>query len=152
MPTSTTILTVEDALVAQLAAHATLVAQGITPTVTWQPWSTADQVFIGGVDGTSEIPTMKAGRKQRNEDYDIDVVFRAANTGGTSTGGRDAKERCISYFAALDDILADDTTVNSLDILWAVLSTFEMRDVPLPNDSGWGTEIVATVTVSARLT
>lgn len=151
MPTTTTILDVEDALLSALNAHATLTAQGLTATSAWQPWKTPDQVFIGSVDGDSQIPTMKAGRKQRTEDYRLEVVLRAGTPAGSASEVRAVKNRCLTYYAALDSILADDPTVGE-DILWAVLESFEMRTQPVPDFSGWGCEIIATVAVSARLT
>lgn len=151
MPTATTVLAVEDAILAGLNAHATITAAGITATSAWQPWKTPEQVFIGSVDGESEIPTLKAGRKQRTEDYSVEVVLRSGQPGGSASEVRAVKQTCLGYYAALDDILADDPTLG-VDVLWMVLDSFEMRTQPVPDFSGWGCEIIATVTVSARLT
>lgn len=63
-------------------------------------------VFLGATrPSESDIPTMKAGRKQLNDEFLIDVHFEA--TKGYTTA-RDGLERIAVLMAALEDVLLDD--------------------------------------------
>ncbi len=72
---------------------------------------TAQLIYISDVDGTCEIPVMTAGRKQRNEIFDITVDFRVAGFGTLSEVG----DRISEVFTAAGDILVDDVTLDDLD-------------------------------------
>lgn len=149
MATSTTIGTVRSQLVTSLGGHATLASVDVTRT--WRPWGDADQVFLGNVEGESRIPNQKAGRKQRQESYSFDVVFRTIDNDGTPQTGDVTEDRCITYLAALDDVLADDPQIDGLTSFeWATVGDFSLQNVP--RSKGWGCQITVTVEVEARLT
>lgn len=148
MAVASTYATVKSQLVTSLAAHADLAAADVT--YGWRAWAKSEQVFLGDVEGESTIPTQKSGRKHRQETYTIDVVFRVYDLDGTPTGDATTEARAAEMMAALDDILADDVQIDGVTaIQWAQVGEFTSRLVP--QDKGWGCEVLTTVEVEARL-
>lgn len=96
---------------------------------------------------TSEIANLKAGRKQRDETYSIEVIFWVAKPRGVPY---DADTRVWTLFAELEDLLADDPTLGGVDgLAWAVLGDVE-GDVAIEAEGpvAW---LVASVDCKARL-
>ena len=148
MATSTTVGTVKSQLVTSLSAHASL--SSVDVSYTWRPWGDSDQVFLGDVEGDVEIPTLKSGRKNRHEEYTVDVIMRAVDNDGTPQGGASVETRALTFLAALDDVLADDVQIDGVTaIQWARVGGFSSRMVP--QDKGWGCQISVQVEVEARL-
>lgn len=104
-------------------------------------------VYVGDFDLQSRIPTIKAGRKQREERYTFDVVFWEAPARGTVEA---ALTQALANYDLLDDLLADDPTLTNLDgLVSATLSVAGGR--AQQSNEGPMAEITATVSVHARL-
>lgn len=125
----------------------------------WPGASTRDEsVFLGRhpetadirLDATSDIPTLKAGRKQRQENYDVEFtvwVFRP------DLHPDDAKICHVRAFEILDDLedeLADDPQLGLPSIQLAKMT--DLVQILWPFETGWSCELVATLEVRARLT
>jgi hypothetical protein len=105
-------------------------------------------ISVGSVSYSSEIANQKSGRKQRDERYSVEVVFLVADPAGTAA---EAETTVWALFAHLEDVLADDTTLGSVDgLAWAVLGKVEGDvDVTTGAPVAW---ITADVDCVARLT
>lgn len=68
----------------------------------------ADSIYLGEVRRDSSIPTLRAGRKTREERFTIDVWVDCAGDGPTA---QTASERAWGYVGELEDILADDPSL-----------------------------------------
>lgn len=117
-------------LVELLRRHATLrdvqVEQGIPAGLAHE------HVVIEDVTGLSEIRSVKAGRKFRQDQFTVTVHFLAGAKDGKDARAHDA--RVTAMYAALDDVLADDPTLGRL----AGLQHAQLGQVDGPNS--WGTE------------
>lgn len=109
-----------------------------------------EAVVIGPIEPvTNDVPTMKTGRKARDDTFDVTVFFRADMPGQATAA--EARARVQEFFQALDDICADDPGLTSLDgVLWAQISQVEGPDV-FPGSEGWQAAMSARVTVNTRL-
>ena len=65
-----------------------------------------EAVYVGDMRGTSAVANMTgaSARKQRNDDFTIEVWVVAAQIGQTA---QDAEERAEALYAELEDALAD---------------------------------------------
>lgn len=72
----------------------------------------ADAVYVADVDGTVEIPTLKAGRKHRDDQFTVTVLIQAGLAGGDLA---ETAERAARLYAALEDVLADDPSLDGFD-------------------------------------
>lgn len=80
-------------------------------------------VVVGSVSYASEIANIKAGRKQRDERYSVEVIFLVAKPRGAP---EDAETAVWGLFNALEDVLADDTSLGAIDgLVWAALGSVE---------------------------
>lgn len=104
-----------------------------------------DTIWIGQAQGRFEIPTMKAGRKSRDEDYTVDVWITAIDFGGSIS---DVETTAFSYLAELEDILADTPGLVAGTIA-ALVTDWECESYNL--QEGAGATLKATVGVNARL-
>ena len=98
-------------LIGLLRASPDLVGVTIEPGWPGDRAALAQVIYISDVTGTCEIPVMTAGRKQRNEDFEITVDFRVAGLGTLDEIGN----RISEVFTIAGDILADDVTLDDLD-------------------------------------
>lgn len=104
-----------------------------------------DAVWISTVDGTSVIPTMRAGRKTRHEEYRIRVHIDVAGPADTIT---EVEERAFDRMGSVEDILADDPSLGGI-VTAAMLDSFEsdtFQDV-----EGSACRLTLYVRVQARL-
>lgn len=62
-------------------------------------------IWITETRGTFEIPTLKAGRKSRDEEYEVMVTIDVLKVGGTPA---QAEAAAFTHLATIEDILADD--------------------------------------------
>ena len=87
-----------------LRPHANLVDVQIDPGY---PGDDAgpDCIWIDGLDGDLEIPVSNAGRKYRDDIFEIPFEIRVAGNGRTRD---EVMERTTAISAAIEDILADD--------------------------------------------
>lgn len=146
MATTSTFPDVKAAIVTAVEAAA---PSGVDVSYAWQPWGQSDQIFLGDVEGTSTIPTVKSGRKQRQESYRIDAVIRVVDADSDDAAVTEA--RAETLMAVLGDVLADDPQISAATaIQWAMVGDFTSRIVP--RDRGRACEIVVGIEVEARLT
>jgi len=105
MATSSTVPTARAALVAALTgAFPTAQVAYSHPGDAREP----ESVYLGGARLTSEIATIRAGRKKRQEHYTIDVWFDVTGDGPDAQA---AVERAWEMAGELEDILADDPSL-----------------------------------------
>lgn len=101
-------------------------------------------------DWTRSIPNIKAGRKQRQESFTLELVLWVAKPELTAAGAQAADTRALSLLAVVEDALADDVQLGETRVQWMELGDTSIDSIPL--ERGWGTQIVASVQGNARLT
>ena len=149
MATATTLPAFVTALLA--AMQTALPSVQVSPA--WPGPDTADEtLFIGEeiTDWDVDIPTMKAGRKQRQEAYVVTVHAWCAKPGelrAASAGA--ARTRAIALIDAVDSFLANDPELIA-GIQHARLVARSASLVPF--DKGWACQATADIQVEARLT
>lgn len=152
MATTTTLFTVRGQLVTTLSARSGL--DGVTVARGW-PGADSDGemvVLASTADipelasGTSQIPTLKSGRKHRAEDYRIPVTVSVASARPLAT----VEARVEAIWNEVEDTLADDPQIDGLsDIHWALIGDFQVLCRPL--EKGWWVLLESGVDVRARL-
>lgn len=154
MPTSSTVLTVEDQLVTLFDAAVT-----VPVTYTWPgPQAAHEAVFLGlhpevadiVLDLSGEDPVLKAGRRQNREEYEITVTVWAFRPDEDSaSGGRAAAGSVHAIIADLYDVWANNVKLGLDAIIRTEWRGFERRLFPF--QSGWACEARITIGVEARL-
>lgn len=103
---------------------------------------------------TSELASIKAGRKWRNEDYDLTIsiwTFRP-ELGNTSEAAIEIDTEAWTIYRTIEDLFADDPNIGlGTDLKFSHLSSVAKRD-PMPIPGGWALLLDPTVNVQARLT
>lgn len=87
-----------------------------------------DHIRVGLVptSGESNVPTMKAGRKFRDDRFGISLYVLASAPGRSF---EEAEERVEEALAAIDSVLADNSRLGGLDgVLMATLGDFDGPD------------------------
>ena len=147
MATTSTVPAVKAALVDLLA---TAVNDTEVQVVYGRPQDSlvkAEFVHVADVSYSAEIANIKAGRKQYDENYTVDVVVAVGKPRGTS---EDAEARAFALFEHLRDLLADDPSLGGVDgVVWAVLESVDAATEH--QGSVVASVIVATVRVRARV-
>lgn len=106
-----------------------------------------EAIYTGKARVDSTIPSSKAGRKIREEVVTVDVVIAVQDPDGDYES---AEARALVLLAAVEDVLANDVTLGSLDgVQWASLGSFELT--PVAWDHASGAVIVAEVETHCRL-
>ena len=106
----------------------------------------AQLIWIDELDGTCEIPVMTGGRKQRNDDFDIPLQMRVIGLGTLD----DTMGQLSVLVAAVENLLADDTSLDDLDgVLSAEVTRERMTSAMFPEGPVGFAEVV--VSVSTRL-
>ena len=122
---------------------------GVTVEPGWpgdRDYPLAEIIWIDEVDGPTEIPVMTGGRKQRTDEFDVAIQIKV--TGQITLD--DTMSRVSTLMAAIENELADDTTLGDLDgVLSAEVSRMRMTSARLPEGPSGFAEV--TVTVSTRL-
>ena len=150
MPTSTTVPDFLAAIVPLIAAE----LPGVQVSPVWPgPDVTEDEtVFMGDAveNWDVEIPTMKAGRKQRQESYDVTVEAWVGKQGQLrEASATAARTRAIELIDVIDSMLANTPEIIA-DIQHARLTG--RGAILVPFDKGWACQATATISVAARLT
>lgn len=151
MSTTSTVTDFKSALIAALAARPDMT--GVQVVYSWPgPTTRPEAVFFGeSLSGESEIPTIKAGRKQRSETYELEIVCWVFLTASTpTTGAQEAEARAFELMQSVDDLLADDPQVGVQFVQWARLGNFESLLAPV--EKGWACALSRKINVQARLT
>jgi hypothetical protein len=97
------------------------------------------------------IPNLKAGRKQRQEEFSIEIVGWVSRPGEPGdVGARATFERMLELLAVLENNMADDVQLENSAFQWLQL-TERVPDL-VPHERGWACMVVSTVEGQARLT
>lgn len=164
MATTSTIPTVKAQMVTKFTtalATASTAGGQIPVTYAWPgPETESEAVFLGPhpktadirLDASSQIPTIKAGRKQRQEEYPVRVTVWSFRPDLTPAGASTCETRAFVIAGHIEDELADDPR---LGLAHTVLQRAEIEAVAstlFPFGKGWACELAIDVAVKARLT
>lgn len=162
MATTSTIPTVKAGLVSLFTtalATASRDAGQVPVTYAW-PGSDAlpECVFLGPhpraadirVDLSSQIPTIKAGRKHRQEVYTVRVTVWCWRNDLTAAGAQTAESQAFTLAGLLEDELADDVTAGISGV--QTIKVDELSSTLFPFEAGWACELSLDLEVQARLT
>lgn len=144
MPTTSTIVTTKRALVDLLLSRPALDGVQVTYADPGDK-AKATQLWLGEVREASQEPvSIKAGRKKRDETYDLDVIADAIKPTPET-----AEARCLELVAEVEDVVADFDI--GVDGVWSVgVTDFRMKSTHA--ETGTLARAVVTLTVRARLT
>lgn len=154
MATVSTVPSVKAGLVAKIAANTS-----VETTYAWPgPQTRSEAIFFGRhpelqdlrVDGTHEIPNIKAGRKQRQEAYDLDLTVWAFRPELSSADAQTVEERVFAIAETVEDVLADDPTAGLSQV--QLIQVNDVTATLWPFQKGWACELVLQLNVRARLT
>ena len=154
MGTTSTIPTVKAKLVDLLGA-----ALPVPVTYCWPGPNTAQKaVFLGRhpelddirIDGQQEIPTIKAGRRQRQEQYSVPITVWTFRPDLDASAGAIAEQEAFELAGHVEDVLADNWTLGLGPAVHKV-SVDDVASTLFPFQKGWACELVVTVEVAARL-
>lgn len=137
---------VKSALVDALRNHSLL--QGVDVFTGWPGESLGrEAVWISRTSGQITYPFMMAGRKTRDDEFTVTVMFMAGSPGNTI---EEADARVEVLWSALDDVFANDQTLSVDGAVW----TLEGATVEGPTgeftDEGAVSFIQAEIEVKAR--
>lgn len=155
MPTVSTIPTVKARIITLLVARAGL--SGVSVTYAWPGTSAAaEQMFFGETQAVDhEIANIRAGRKQRQETYDLGLVIQVLKPGSTALTASTVESRAFALAQEVENMLADDPTLAigppSGALQWAHVDSIE-SPVLVPFEKGWGAELTVRIRCHARLT
>lgn len=115
------------------------------------PDADREMVILGKTEGTHELPVMKAGRRQRQEEYTIDCeVWVFGGAGATPQNVDPVEDRAWELVEAVEDVLANNPQIDgTATILWAEIGSTEMDVAAFENS--WAVRILLEINVSARL-
>lgn len=148
MATTSTVPTVVAALLSGMRTA------GLAAFESWPgPEAAAEMVVLGKVTWDEyEIATVKAGRKQRQENWTVGFeVFVAGADGTTPSSPTAAKDRAFVLLALIENLLAADTAAGTT----ATVQRVEIRPLeaePRVFETGWAFRIQGEIAVQARLT
>lgn len=101
-------------------------------------------------DITSGLATIKAGRKSRDEVYDVEATVWSFRPELDPNSAATAEAQGFAILARLEDVLADDPKIGLTTIQHAVLGDVGVAVIPF--QKGWASVLIPTITVTARLT
>lgn len=157
MSTTSTVVVVKKQMVAQYAA-----ALDVPVTYAWPGKSTErEAVFLGPhpetadirLDASSQIPTVKADRKQRDETYNVRVTVWTFRPDLTVDAADECETRAFELLAVIETVHAVDNT--RIGLAPTVVRHTQITGVAstlFPFQSGWACELAVDVEVAARLT
>lgn len=145
MPQTTTVPAVKKKLVELVAAA----LPGKQVTYSHPGDAQRDEgVYLGDVRGTRGYAAMRAGRKPRQEAYQVDLYCVAIRPGANAEV---AEAAAFELSAAVENALAEDPTLGGLLVeAWAGEADFTSNTFIAGNE-GWGCEVRLSVAISARL-
>lgn len=145
MATTSTVYAFRAALVEAVAAVLTDVQ--VSHGYPGESFLEREAVYVDRVTGRHQIANIKAGRKQRDETYVATVVVSVVNDDGTAA---DAEERAFELLQVVEDILADDPSMNDTDgVVHATAGDFRMLSDLTTNGAACVLEF--DINVNARL-
>lgn len=150
LPTSSTKAATKAALVERLRSRAGL--SGVQVSYSW-PGKTVkrESIWCGKAAGASNVPTMRSGRKARDEIYLLDVIIEVIIEGDPDGRGQQiADERALALAAEVDGVLADDPRVGTDFLVSAVVENHDL-DEGGTLDTGYGARVRMGIRCHARL-
>lgn len=165
MATHSTVPTVKARLVTVFAAALLTEGEGgtaIQVSYSWPgPRTENPAVFLGyhpelkdiSLDFAHEVPTIKAGRKQREETYAVPVTIWSFHPELDPTGAATAEARGFEIFGLLEDVLADDPTLGLTGTPPPIkaATVADSKSIIWPFKQGWAVSLEFNVAVQARL-
>ena len=134
------------AIVSLLRSDNSLAGVNVEPGWPGDRVPNAQLIWIDELDGTCEIPVMTAGRKQRNDDFDIPLQMRVLGLGTLD----DTMNQLSVLVASVENALANDTSLDNLDgVLSAEVTRERMTSAMFPEGPVGFAEVV--ISVSTRL-
>lgn len=148
MASRSTAPTFRSALLAALQAKPALAQVQVTYS---HPGDTREDesIYLGEIRGDSNVATLRAGRKHREERYTLDVWIDVDAVGPDA---QTASERAWALYGELEDILADDPTVGLTAPFRAVLGDYTETLMFDESRRGWGSLLRTGVDCENRLT
>lgn len=158
-----TVATVKQQLVTQLTSK--LASAGpsggqVQVAYAWPGPSTANEsVFCGRhpelddirLDVNHDIPTIKAGRKARQENYEIPLTVWVFRPDLSADGAQTCEARAFALLDPIEDLFADDPTIGlGTTVQWVKVD--RIASTLWPFERGWACELIVTLDVAARLT
>lgn len=125
---------------------------GVTAYEQWPgPSAAPEMVVLGEIEwDNEEIATIKAGRKQRQEDWAVEFEVFVFHTPGTVPDDpKPARDRAYAIFAEIEDVCANDPKLG-VGIQYAGLRPTSAG--PRKFEKGWAYRIACRLYVFARLT
>lgn len=149
MATTSLLTSVKSTLVTTLAARPAL--SGVTVAYAWPgPDARVTGIYLGESRGGFEPVGLKAGRRQREERWEIDCIVYAYRQAETAQGAEAAEAAAFALLDEIDDELADDPCLG-LAVRHVQLTDDASVDL-VPYEDGWGCVITQPITFEARLT
>lgn len=148
MSTTSTVPEVIDSLLALLATDGRLAAFESWPG----PEAAREMLVLGTVTWEDyRIATIKSGRKQRQEDFEIAFeVFVVGATGTSPAAPSPARARAFELLAVVEDMLADDPKIGvGQSVQWVEIRPSEAE--PRVFEKGWAFRITGSLVGHARL-
>lgn len=148
MATHSTVPTVRAQLITLLTARAGLAGVTIEQC---HPLEAIDDeaIYLGQSRTTSDIPTIRAGRKARQEQYTLDVWVEVVRDGPTA---QSASERSWALVGEIEDMLADDPSLGLSQPFWAVLAEADQDAWVEDSRRGYVSRVRVGIQCEARLT
>lgn len=166
MATTSTLPAVKAQLVSRLTTLLATTGVGGTPIPVTYAWPGTDArheaVYLGrhpefvanplAATGTikADLASIKAGRKYRDESYDIEATIWSFRPELDAKDAATAEARAFVILGVLEDLLADTPQIGLTTIRHAVLGDVGAALVPF--ETGWASVLIPSITVTARLT
>ncbi len=138
-----------DALEAKTGAGGDL--EDVQVAYGWPGPNAARELIAWGnvADLEHAIPTIKSGRKQRQETLRVPLVVWVFHPDATPLTVKSVEERAFALLGPVEDTFADTPQVVDA-VQWAAIDDGEV--VTVPYDKGWAVAVTVNVQVNARLT
>lgn len=150
MSTTSTVPAVVDGFLAAVAAELDVDTYESWPG----PEASREMFILSDVEWEDyTIPTIMAGRRQRQEDWSIGFeVWVVGGAGSTPSNVKPARDRAFEILSGVEDVLAEDVTGGTDH---ATVQHVQLRPTeagPRVNEGGWAYRVAGRVEVRARLT
>ena len=156
MATTSTVATVKAQMVTQYDA-----VLSVPVTYAWPGKSTESEcVFLGPhpetadirLDQSSSIPTVKADRKQRQEDYTVRVTVWTFRPELSVAAAATCEARAFTLLGLIEGVHADNPRIGLAPTVVQHTQITSVASTLFPFQAGWACELAVDVEVSARLT
>lgn len=133
MPTSSIRSTVVQAVADLIAADGGMFGVGVSLSYPGDE-ITVDAIWLDGIEGSSEVPTSKAGRLHRDDVFSATWEIRTTDHGDAFS----AMSRVEVLAASIDGVLADDSTLGGIDgVVWATYGGMTRGPLPVQTPTGF---------------